>query len=222
MTFTWKRAGAAALATTLFATSFAAAGSGAFAQDRAGITDPETAPTEIQLPAAAAKPQVRFVASETVQDTPAEAESLDATDSYDAETLRQLVTQVDTDTALSPQVMCLAQAVYFESRGEPLDGQLAVARVIVNRAESRTFPDDYCSVVTQRSQFSFVRGGRIPQPRTGTAAWERARAIARIAHGDLWESEVDDALYFHATHVRPGWAGRMTARATINRHIFYR
>ena len=68
MTITWKRAGAAALATTLFATSFAAAGSGAFAQDRAGIADPETAQTEIQLPEAAAEPQVRFVASETVQE----------------------------------------------------------------------------------------------------------------------------------------------------------
>ncbi|RJY10320.1 cell wall hydrolase [Aurantiacibacter aquimixticola] len=181
------------------------------------------AQSESEAPQNAADPQVRFVASEVVQDIPEKIEpEAETVDAADASTLRELVGEIDTSGELSREVMCLAQAVYFEARGEPLDGQLAVATVVVNRAESNTFPDDYCSVVTQRSQFSFVRGGRIPQPNRGSAAWQRAKAIARIAHRDLWESPVDDALYFHATYVRPRWARRMIARATIRNHIFYR
>ena len=123
---------------------------------------------------------------------------------------------------MSRELRCLAQAVYFESRGEPLAGQLAVAQVVINRADHHRFPDDYCSVVTQRAQFSFVRGGRIPDPNAASKAWQRARAIARIAHRELWDSEADDALYFHATHVSPRWARSKTARAHIDTHIFYR
>lgn len=221
MKITFKRAGAFALAITLFAGSFAAAGSGAVAQDRAEPTQAETVQTEIQASQSAAQPQVRFVASEVVQDVPAEA-AVEETEAPSTSSLRELVRTIDTDGAMSRELMCLAQAVYFESRGEPLDGQLAVARVVVNRADSGTFPDDYCSVVTQRSQFSFVRGGTIPQPNTGSAAWDRAKAIARIAHRDLWDSPVEDSLYFHANYVRPSWARRMTMRAQIDSHIFYR
>ncbi len=222
MKISLKRAGAIALASTVFASSFGTAVSGAIAQDQTDPVVAELAQTEFETPQDAAEPaadeQVRFVASEVVQDVPETPE----VEETDASSLRELVNTVDTSGELSREMMCLAQAVYFESRGEPLDGQLAVARVIINRAESNTFPDDYCSVVTQRSQFSFVRGGRIPAPNRGTTAWNRAKAIARIAHRDLWDSEVDDALYFHATHVRPRWAGRMTTRARINNHIFYR
>ncbi|KLI64734.1 cell wall hydrolase [Aurantiacibacter marinus] len=221
MKITTKRAGAFALATLLFAGSFAAAGSGAIAQDRAELNEAQTVQTELQASQNAAQPQVRFVASEVVQDIPAET-VVEEAEAPSAASLRELVRAIDTDGELPRELMCLAQAVYFESRGEPLDGQLAVARVIINRADSRTFPDDYCSVVTQRSQFSFVRGGNIPQPNTGSAAWDRAKAIARIAHRDLWESPVDDSLYFHANYVRPSWARRMTMRAQIDSHIFYR
>lgn len=213
-----KRLGALALATTVFASTFGVASSGAIAQDQTDPTAVELAQTEIQAPQNAAEPEVRFVASEMVQDIPEEPEVQD----IDAGSLRELVSTIDTTSEMSREVMCLAQAVYFESRGEPLNGQLAVARVIINRAESNRFPDDYCSVVTQRSQFSFVRGGHIPTPNHGSAAWNRAKAIARIAHRDLWESEADDALYFHATYVRPSWARRMTTRARIDNHIFYR
>ena len=62
----------------------------------------------------------------------------------------------------------------------------------------------------------------MPQIRTGSEAWQRAKAIARIAHEGLWESEAGDALYFHAKYVRPGWSHKKVARATINRHVFYR
>lgn len=216
-----KRVGAVALATTLFAGSFGAIGSGATAQDQAQPIVVETGQNEPQAPQDAAEPDVRFVVSETVQDLPAEPAEVVA-EEPSASSLRQLVRTIDTDGALSREMMCLAQAVYFESRGEPLAGQLAVARVVINRADSNRFPGDYCSVVTQRAQFSFVRAGRIPQPNHGSAAWNRAKAIARIAHRDLWESAAGDSLYFHATYVRPRWAGRMTRRAQIDSHIFYR
>lgn len=222
-----KRVGAIALATTMFAGGFGAVSSGATAQDRAlaaaDSAQAETVSDEIEAEQTATDPQVRFVAREVVQDIPEEPEAPAADEiTYNAESLRQLVSQIDTSGEMSREMMCLAQAVYFESRGEPLDGQLAVARVVINRAESSRFPDDYCAVVTQRAQFSFVRGGRIPSPNTGSAAWTRAKAIARIAHGDLWESPAGDALYFHATYVRPSWARRMSRRAQIDNHIFYR
>ncbi len=218
MKITMKRVGAIALASTLFASSFGTAVSGAIAQDQADSTGVEVAQTEFEAPENASAPAVRFVASEVVQDLPQEPEA----ETVNAGSLRELVATVDTESEMSREMMCLAQAVYFESRGEPLDGQLAVAKVVINRAESPRFPDDYCSVVTQRAQFSFVRGGRIPAPNHGSAAWQRATAIARIAHRDLWDSPADDALFFHATHVRPRWAGRMTTRARIDNHIFYR
>ena len=222
MKFISKRARAMALAAIMIA-GFGVVGSGATAQDQ--ISDP----TEQVVPETAAtiqseapeEPQVRFVMNEVVQELPEETQQA-APPATDAATLRELVSELGNPAEMSREMMCLAQAVYFESRGEPLDGQLAVARVVVNRAESSLFPDDYCAVVTQRAQFSFVRGGQIPAPARGSSAWDRAKAIARIAHRDLWDSPAHDALYFHATYVRPRWAGRLTARATIENHVFYR
>lgn len=139
-----------------------------------------------------------------------------------AASLPELIASMGQDAPMAQQMRCLAGAIYFESRGEPLEGQLAVGQVVVNRAESELFPDDYCGVVTQRSQFSFVRKGRIPEPNKSSAAWRQAKAIAQIVHQGLWDSRADDSLYFHATYVKPGWSRRKVARATINRHVFYR
>jgi spore germination cell wall hydrolase CwlJ-like protein len=216
-----KRVGAGALATIVLATGLGLAASGATAQDQAEqplLESVQSAPSDADTPT---QPEVRFVAEEVVQALPAQAEDAPAQPTH-AASLRELVASMDASAPMSREVMCLAQAVYYESRGEPLEGQLAVARVIVNRAESGRFPEDYCAVVAQPGQFSFVRGGSIPMPNTGSVAWQRAQAIARIAHRDLWHSAADDSLYFHATHVRPSWAGRLTARATISRHVFYR
>ena len=134
----------------------------------------------------------------------------------------QLVGDMPVETELSPELTCLAQAIYFESRGEPLDGQLAVAEVVINRATSGRYPTDYCAVVTQPAQFSFVRHGRIPAADHGSGAWRRAKAVAQIAQQDLWESKAADALYFHATYVKPSWARAKTQLAQIDTHIFYR
>ncbi|MBA3676075.1 MAG: cell wall hydrolase [Sphingosinicella sp.] len=119
------------------------------------------------------------------------------------------------------ELECLAGAVYFESKGEPLKGQLAVAEVILNRAGSGRFPKSICGVVTQKSQFSFVRGGRIPSIPRRSEAWRKAVAIAHIATNDLAKGSVGEALFFHARYVSPGWR-RLTRVASIGNHIFYR
>ncbi|GAB5348825.1 cell wall hydrolase [Alteriqipengyuania sp. 357] len=174
-------------------------------------------------PVEAAEPV--FISEEVVQPLPepeeTEAEVVEVAEPT-ASSLRELIADVDAPQTMSRELECLAGAVYFESRGEPIEGQLAVAQVIVNRAESTVFPSDYCGVVTQRAQFSFVKNGRIPSRRGNSGAWERARKIARIAHEGLWNSEAGDSLYFHATYVKPRWARSKQARATIKSHIFYR
>lgn len=217
MSFISTRVRVTALALTLFSTLFGAAGSGAFAQDdlgpNFGLAATPVTVTPPTPPAADDADMPRFVAEPVVQQLPQQAE---------AESLAELVTMLPEEADLSDELKCLAQAIYWEARGEDLDGQLAVAQVIINRTENHRFPANYCGVVTQRSQFSFVRSGRIPDVRTGTRAWHRAKAIARIAHDDLWDSEVGDALYFHARRVRPSWSHTKLARATIDSHIFYR
>jgi N-acetylmuramoyl-L-alanine amidase len=136
--------------------------------------------------------------------------------------LAALVEQHAADESADEQFQCLASAVYFESRGEPLEGQLAVAEVILNRVASGRFRSTVCDVVTQPSQFSFVRGGRIPEPNRASAAWSRSVAIARIAMDNLHDVTGDNSLFFHAAYVRPSW-GRQSARiARIGNHIFYR
>ncbi|TNE27555.1 MAG: cell wall hydrolase [Alphaproteobacteria bacterium] len=166
-----------------------------------------------------------FVSEEVVQPLPigqGEGNTSQDNTSPSANSLKELVAQTESGQALSDELQCLAGAVYFESRGEPLAGQLAVAQVIVNRTDSGRFPSSYCGVVYQRAQFSFVKNGQMPQIRTGSLAWERAKAIARIAHEGLWESEAQDSLYFHAKYVRPAWTRKKVARATISSHVFYR
>ncbi|KQT35407.1 cell wall hydrolase [Sphingomonas sp. Leaf412] len=114
-------------------------------------------------------------------------------------------------------VRCLAGAIYFESRGEPLAGQLGVAQVILNRAESGRFADNVCDVITQRGQFGFVRGGRIP-PVPTNADWRRAVAVAKVAMADAWDGPAERALYFNTS--RPG--GAKVKVAAIGNHLFYR
>lgn len=134
--------------------------------------------------------------------------------------LAEMVARHSSQDTLSQELSCLASAIYFEARGEPLIGQLAVASVVVNRAESGRFPSSYCGVVHQPSQFSFVRGGKMPTIRKNSVAWKRACALAAIADQGLWDSPVPDALFFHATYVKPRW--KLQRIAQVNTHIFYR
>jgi spore germination cell wall hydrolase CwlJ-like protein len=121
----------------------------------------------------------------------------------------------DADAELN----CLAVGVYYEAKSEPLAGQLAVADVIINRTKSGRFPKSICSVITQRGQFSFVRGGKMPTP-PANAQWRKALGVAKVAQKDLWDSPAENALYFHARYVKPSWARARVA--TVGNHIFYR
>jgi spore germination cell wall hydrolase CwlJ-like protein len=118
------------------------------------------------------------------------------------------------------ELNCLAAGIYYEAKGEPLEGQLAVAEVILNRTTSGRFPRTVCGVLKQRGQFSFVRGGSIPQPPAGTKAWKTALGVAKVARGEMWDSKMSDALYFHARYVSPGW--RRPRVGSVGNHIFYR
>lgn len=207
-------AGVAALAVALVSVFAPVEAQNAFAQ-----VAPEGALVQhTQPPADETVPQ--FVPREVVQRLP-EAAVSDGKTPADAGSLSELVASMPREAALDEQLECLAGAIYFEARGEPLVGQLAVAEVIVNRAASGRFPASYCGVVTQRSQFSFVKGGRMPAAPTGSSLYQRARAIAQIAHRDLWSSAAKDAQFFHAARVSPGWSGKKMA-ARIGNHVFYR
>ncbi|MFZ4689460.1 MAG: cell wall hydrolase [Polymorphobacter sp.] len=132
--------------------------------------------------------------------------------------LTTLVAQMDsTDVTSDRDLNCLATAVYFEARGEPMEGQLAVAQAIINRVESGRYADTICGVVNQPKQFSF---DRTRTPRGGND-WVVAQAIAKIAANDLWHEVAPRALSFHAVRVSPNWAGK-TRVATIGNHVFYR
>lgn len=209
-------ASAVALAATVFAILFGAQGSGAAAS--------EMIPVPVKQ-----EPAVTFVSQPVVQAIASgngESESNDTTapqaddEISVADSLSALVAGQDMPKKLSRDMRCLAGAIYFEARGETLEGQLAVGRVIVNRAASGRFPDSYCGVVLQRSQFSFVRGHSLPSVREHSAAWQQAVAIARIASDGSWKSPAKGALFFHAAHVSPNW--RLTKVGRIDNHIFYR
>ncbi|HYE28577.1 MAG TPA: cell wall hydrolase [Allosphingosinicella sp.] len=116
---------------------------------------------------------------------------------------------------------CLANAVYFEARSEPIEGQLAVAEVVMNRAASGRYPSDLCAVITQKAQFSFIRRGQFPRADRDSEAWKKAVAIARIARQKLAGSLPADVLWYHATYVSPSWGKRLTRQTQIGLHIFY-
>ncbi|MDZ7588693.1 MAG: cell wall hydrolase [Parasphingorhabdus sp.] len=137
-----------------------------------------------------------------------------------AKSLDHLVAMQDIGSDMDAEMKCLASGVYFESKGERLAGQLAVARVIIRRAESGRFPSSLCGVIYQKSQFSFVRGGKMPPIRTDSRSWKNAVAIAKIAVNEGWKSQAEGALFFHATRVSPGWNRQRIA--TIENHVFYR
>ncbi len=158
-----------------------------------------TTPAEVSAAAAAAA----LAASDEVTARPANLTTL-------------IADMAETNLVPDREQRCLAEAVYFESRGEPLEGQLAVAQAIINRVESGRFADTVCGVVAQPGQFSFnrnaARGGR---------DWTVAQAIAAVAMRDLWHEVAPRAMSFHAVRVSPGWRDR-TRVATIGRHVFYR
>lgn len=134
--------------------------------------------------------------------------------------LSALVRNYGATQTVDRESECLAVAVYFEAKSEPLEGQLAVAETVINRAQSGRFPSSLCGVLMQRGQFSFVRGGSYPAVARGGQQWKNAVAIARIAQDELHSSTVSNALFFHARRVSPGW--KMRRIGSVGNHVFYR
>jgi len=123
---------------------------------------------------------------------------------------------------------CLANAVYFEARSEPVRGQIAVAQVVMNRAFSGYYPSDVCGVVYQNAhrhlacQFTFACDG-LSKAVNDQDAWERATRIAReTLDGKLWLPDVAKATHYHAAYVHPYWVRAMHKNARIGLHSFYR
>jgi spore germination cell wall hydrolase CwlJ-like protein len=123
---------------------------------------------------------------------------------------------------------CLAEGIYFEARGEPLEGQVAVAEVILNRVDATRYPDTICGVTYQGvvrgrrdCQFSYACDGR-SEAMTDTMARARAGKLAALMLGGRTRTVTEGATHFHSTQVRPRWARSMEITAAIGRHVFYR
>ncbi len=137
------------------------------------------------------------------------------------------IAQANDKTKESQQVMCLAQNIYYEAGLESFQGKVAVAQVTINRAESRNFPKTICGVVHQRTeiagrmicQFSWTCNP-VSKIKYVSDSWQDSLLVARATlHHNLKLDQLDDALYFHNTHVNPNWGLERVAR--IGGHIFY-
>lgn len=134
---------------------------------------------------------------------------------------------IDQDQA-AREKKCLAEAIYFEARSEPEEGQAAVAQVVLNRVSSGLYPSTICGVVYQNRhhyhacQFSFACEGkslRITEPE----AWSTAVRIANeVSEGKTYLADVGSATHYHANYVRPGWSRRLEKMDVIGNHIFYK
>lgn len=138
--------------------------------------------------------------------------------------LYELVDRFAAGAPLDEQAQCIAIAVYHEARGESLEGQLAVARVIMNRAASGKYPTSWCGTVKQPWQFSFVnpKTGNYPLIDEASASWKKALGITRLAVANAVQTLPTDVLWYHADYVAPGWGKRLTKVEKIGTHIFYR
>lgn len=137
-----------------------------------------------------------------------------------------------TDAALQRAVdlRCLAENIYFEARGEPLNGQYAIAEVTMNRLASPHFPDTICEVVHDTrwdrvrrrlvAHFSWTAIELRSQP--SGPAWDQAMEVATAVYDNNYQRVMPDALFYHATYVRPYWAKSKRVVAKIGNHVFYR
>lgn len=132
------------------------------------------------------------------------------------------------EQSLKRQHWCLANAIYFEARGEPIKGQIAVAQVVLNRVKHKAYPNSICGVVYQnqtwrnRCQFSFACDG-IPERIRDKKSWAKAKKIATdVMRGKSYIRKVGISTHYHADYVNPRWAKHLRRTYRIGRHIFYR
>jgi len=132
--------------------------------------------------------------------------------------------------ARSRELACLARNVYYEARGEPLAGQYAVAEVTMNRKASPLYPQSVCAVVYQKNwdalrgryvgAFSWTEFSTLPEP-SGTD-WKRAQQVAQEVYDGRHEADLQGAMFFHATYIKPSWAKEKKLVARIGGLAFYR
>lgn len=129
-------------------------------------------------------------------------------------------------------IMCLTMAVYFEARGEPPLGQMAVAHVVMNRVENDSYPDSVCKVVKQgrywrhvplrhQCQFSFWCDGK-PEVVANREAWGNAFIYASAVYTGWLSDPTKGATHYHTTWVNPVWSLPMDITTQLNNHVFYR
>lgn len=181
------------------------------------ITAGSAAIPSLVLPEPLDAPPTLYVAAPAL---PEEADGIDVEPAAPTGDLASMVAQLRSSEPGSRELECMAVGIYYESKGEPLIGQLAVGEVIANRADSGRFPSTYCGVLMQRKQFSFIRGGTLPSVPRSRLSWRTAVAIAKIVDQGLQYSTANEALFFHAKRVSPRW--RLKRVASIGNHIFYR
>ncbi len=143
---------------------------------------------------------------------------------------RYFFSEKTLDSMKSPrmnrELKCLAEALYFESRGEQLEGQIAVADVIINRKNSKTFPDTICRVVSEGShkrnacQFSYNCDGKLELIHD-KRAYRRIAKLSSLLLNGAFADITGGATFFHASEVNPGWAKKFRETKKIGRHIFY-
>lgn len=124
---------------------------------------------------------------------------------------------------------CLAKNIYYESRGEPIDGQYAVAEVTMNRVASKHYPNTVCEVVYQEN-FDVIRKRNVSafswteldvtSPANGKL-WKRVWQIAEEVYDERSEPRADGALFYHSKSIRPRWSRRKRPIAKIGNHVFY-
>jgi spore germination cell wall hydrolase CwlJ-like protein len=186
-------------------------------EDQRAPLEPETAALTPQSPAKGTSP----TGGETIA-AKGEVTGADQRPMSPAERLRL------DDKGRAKAVKCLTEAIYFEARGEPVRGQIAVAQVVMNRVFSGYYPNTVCGVVYQNAnrhlacQFTFACDG-IPEVVREPDAWDRARKIAaETLDGQLWLPEVGKATHYHAYWVHPSWVHEMTRMYRLGVHTFYR
>lgn len=140
---------------------------------------------------------------------------------------KQWLAGVDVPKTKNASLDCLAEALYFEARGESVKGQFAVAEVILNRVASRAYPNSVCGVIHQgtgrkyQCQFTYTCDGH-PEHIREARAYEQVRRVAYISLMGKADSLTDGATHYHTTQVRPSWARKFPKTATIGVHMFYR
>jgi spore germination cell wall hydrolase CwlJ-like protein len=191
----------------------------------------------IVMPGALPDPDMKVMASlPTPADEPAKGiesgESIAAkgevnSDNQHAKTPAERLGLFD-EKARAKSEKCLAEAVYFEARGEAVRGQIAVAQVVMNRTFSGFYPNTVCGVVYQNKnhhmacQFTFACDNN-PDVVTEPDMWDRAKKIAKaMLDGQLWLPEVAKSTHYHAYWVHPSWVSEMKKMYKFGVHTFYR